>query len=116
MRLSVLFREHSMMTPERERDCPERSGARHLASLARVDDGKEPVADGCEQSGRQHPIGNRGVRCPRHAPEIGAGPDELIPLGEDDPRGGSADTWVRLQTNYDLAQIRRRTTPLKVKK
>ncbi len=30
--------------------------------------------------------------------------------------GGSADTWVRLQTNYDLAQIRRRTTPLKVKK
>ena len=30
--------------------------------------------------------------------------------------GGSADTWVRLQTNYDLAQIRNRTTPLKVKK
>jgi antitoxin HigA-1 len=30
--------------------------------------------------------------------------------------GGSADTWVRLQTNYDLAQIRNRTIPLKVKK
>jgi antitoxin HigA-1 len=30
--------------------------------------------------------------------------------------GGSADTWVRLQTIYDLAQIRNRTTPLKVKK
>ena len=30
--------------------------------------------------------------------------------------GGSADTWVRLPPNYDLAQIRNRTTPLKVKK
>ena len=30
--------------------------------------------------------------------------------------GGSADTWMRLQTNCDLAQIRNRTTPLKVKK
>jgi len=30
--------------------------------------------------------------------------------------GGSADTWVRLQTNYDLAQIRSRATPLKVTK
>ena len=30
--------------------------------------------------------------------------------------GGGADTWVRLQTNYDLAQIRNRSTPLKVKK
>ena len=29
---------------------------------------------------------------------------------------GGADTWVRLQTNYDLAQVRNRSTPLKVKK
>jgi len=30
--------------------------------------------------------------------------------------GGSADTWLRLQVNYDLAQIRNRATPLEVKK
>ena len=30
--------------------------------------------------------------------------------------GSTADTWLRLQMNYDLAQIRNRATPLEVKK
>ena len=30
--------------------------------------------------------------------------------------GGSADAWMRLQADYDLAQIRNRTKPLKVRK
>ena len=30
--------------------------------------------------------------------------------------GSNADTWLRLQMNYDLAQIRNRAKPLKVKK
>jgi len=30
--------------------------------------------------------------------------------------GGNADTWLRLQSNYDLAQIRNRATPLKVER
>jgi addiction module HigA family antidote len=30
--------------------------------------------------------------------------------------GSNADFWLRLQANYDLAQIRNRATPLKVKK
>lgn len=30
--------------------------------------------------------------------------------------GGNADTWLRLQMNYDLAQIRNRAAPLKVTK
>lgn len=30
--------------------------------------------------------------------------------------GSNADFWLRLQANYDLAQIRNRTTPLRVKK
>lgn len=30
--------------------------------------------------------------------------------------GSTADFWLRLQANYDLAQIRNRTTPIKVKK
>lgn len=30
--------------------------------------------------------------------------------------GASADTWIRLQTNYDLAQLRKRAKPLNVKK
>jgi len=31
-------------------------------------------------------------------------------------KGGNADTWLRLQMNYDLAQIRNRATPLEVTK
>ncbi len=69
-----------------------------MASFARVDDGKEPVADGREQRGRQHPVGNRGIRCPRQSPEIGARPDELVPFGKDDPRAGI----VELQPVFDL--------------
>ena len=30
--------------------------------------------------------------------------------------GSNADTWLRLQMNYDLAQIRNRVKPLKVTK
>src|SRR5208283_107914 len=30
--------------------------------------------------------------------------------------GSTADFWLRLQANYDLAQIRNRTTPFKVKR
>ena len=30
--------------------------------------------------------------------------------------GGNADTWLRLQVNHDLAQIRNRATPLKVER
>jgi addiction module HigA family antidote len=30
--------------------------------------------------------------------------------------GSNADFWLRLQANFDLAQIRNRTTPLKVKR
>lgn len=30
--------------------------------------------------------------------------------------GGNADFWLRLQANYDLAQIRNRPTPLNVRK
>ena len=30
--------------------------------------------------------------------------------------GSNADTWLRLQMNYDLAQIRNRAKPLKVTK
>jgi antitoxin HigA-1 len=30
--------------------------------------------------------------------------------------GSNADFWLRLQANYDLAQIRNRAKPLKVKK
>jgi len=30
--------------------------------------------------------------------------------------GSTADFWLRLQANYDLAQIRNRATPIKVKK
>jgi addiction module HigA family antidote len=30
--------------------------------------------------------------------------------------GGNADFWLRLQANYDLAQIRGRATPIKVTK
>jgi addiction module HigA family antidote len=30
--------------------------------------------------------------------------------------GSTADTWLRMQANYDLAQIRARTTPIKIKR
>jgi len=30
--------------------------------------------------------------------------------------GGNAETWLRLQSNYDLAQIRNRSMPLKVER
>jgi plasmid maintenance system antidote protein VapI len=30
--------------------------------------------------------------------------------------GSNADFWLRLQANYDLAQIRNRVKPIKVKK
>jgi addiction module HigA family antidote len=30
--------------------------------------------------------------------------------------GGDAATWIGLQTNYDLAQLRNRAAPLKVRK
>lgn len=30
--------------------------------------------------------------------------------------GTSADTWLRMQTSYDLAQVRLRVPPIKVKK
>lgn len=44
----------------------------------------------------------------------GIGPEMAVRL--EMSIGGSADTWLRLQTNYDLAQIRNRATPLEVKK
>jgi addiction module HigA family antidote len=30
--------------------------------------------------------------------------------------GSSADTWLRMQMNYDLAQIRKRASPIDVKR
>lgn len=30
--------------------------------------------------------------------------------------GSTADTWLKMQMNYDLAQIRRRTAPVRVKR
>ena len=44
----------------------------------------------------------------------GIGPEMAVRL--EMSIGGSADTWLRLQMNYDLAQIRNRATPLEVKR
>ncbi len=46
--------------------------------------------------------------------ECGISPEMAVRLEQ--AIGGNADFWLRLQANYDLAQIRNRATPIKIKK
>ena len=60
-------------------------GPRHAPRIAAGSEGKKAVPDGREEPWRQHAVGNRAVIAARRAPQIGARPNEFIPLGKHDP-------------------------------
>ena len=65
-----------------------------------TDDRQETLADGHEQSGRNHAVGKGSVGGTRQPTQIGARPDEFVPFGENDPGAGI----VKLEPVFDLGR------------
>jgi len=80
----------------------------------------ELIGDSLEELGISISEAARGLGITRQqlhnliAERSGVTPEMAVRLEK--ALGSSADTWLRMQMNYDLAQIRKRATPIKVKR
>ena len=57
-------------------------------SVAAANKREKSVANCRKQTGRDYSVGDRSVGCTGQAPQVGAGPDELVPFRKHDPRPG----------------------------